>query len=64
MNNTKRLFYYRIIPDGSRRYIYADCLQTGIYVPTTIGRLNENEHKASKEAGANFRRITRVRSTK
>ena len=31
---------------------------------TTIGRPNENEHKASKEAGANFRRIAEVRSTK
>ena len=31
---------------------------------TAIGRPNENEHKASKEAGANFRRIARVRSMK
>ena len=31
---------------------------------TTIGRSNENEHKASVEAGANFRRMAGVRSTK
>jgi len=57
-------YYYRIIPDGSHHFTDADCWQTSIREVVAIGRLNENEHKASEEAGANFCRITRVRSTK
>ena len=62
----------RIRRDSVSRHIFLLSIKAGLQTlkqrlaaaKTAIGRPNENEHKASKEAGANFRRIARVRSTK
>lgn len=37
-------------------------MQTDIYAAMDIGRLNEHEHKASTDAGANVRRVAEMRS--